>query len=94
MVKKMSQKGVENPGDQKQNANNEANAENSNNSNETQYKINIKNENENEFIFSSPIKRIKKKIYFPSTPKKKKRTKKYKGLKIKGRNLSAIFELM
>ena len=92
MVKKMSQKGVENPGDQKQNANNEANAENSNNSNEPQYKTNIKNENE--FIFSSPIKRIKKKIHFPSTPKKKKRTKKYKGLTIKGRNLSTIFELM
>ena len=64
MVKKMSQKGVENPGDQKQNANNEANAENSNNSNETQYKINIKNENENEFIlekwYDKPIICFKK----------------------------------
>ncbi len=94
MVKKMSQKGVENPGDQKQNANNETNAENSNNSNETQYKINIKNENENEFIFSSPIKRIKKQIYIPSTPKKKKRTFHYDGPPIVGRNLMNIFDSM
>ena len=91
MVKKMSQKEVENSRDQTKNDTNVSSAENSNNANESEHKINIKNEND--FIYATPIKRIKK-FFFPSTPKKKKRTKKYKGLKFQGRNLSTIFELI
>ena len=91
MVKKRSQKGVENSGDKIENDTNVSNAENSNNANESEHKINIKYKNE--FIYATPIKRIKK-FFFPSTPKKKKRTKKFKGLKFPGRNLSTIFELI
>ena len=84
----MSQKGVENSGDQAKNENNDTNSENSNISHESQCKITIKNNHE--FIYSTPIKRIRKKIFFPSTPKKQKRAKKHKGLIIQGRNLSSL----
>ena len=90
MVKNMSQKGVEKSNNQSLNSTmNETGTQESNHPNESTN--NIHHPNINTFNFYTPIKKLKKRLSIPTTPKKKHRVKRY-NLIIKGRNLLSDFE--
>ena len=58
------------------------------------YSNRTEREEKHENLLSTPIKKVKKNIFFPVSPKKKKKIVEYKGLILKGKNLFNIFESM